>query len=186
MDRLILDLCGGTGSWSQPYRDAGYRVVIVDPYSDVEGAIRQDVRTFKVPPGPVWGILAAPPCTEFAVSGARWWEGKGTDPLHDAVSIVAACTRIIVASRPQWWALENPVGRLIDWLGPNCYTFDPYDFGDPYPKKTLLWGRFTEPVKTPVQPTDDRIHMMAPGPDRAKVRSMTPQGFARAFMEANP
>lgn len=56
-NKIILDLCGGTGSWSRPYKAAGYdvRVITLPEY---------DVRTY-VPPDNVYGILAAPPCTEF-------------------------------------------------------------------------------------------------------------------------
>jgi len=64
MDRLILDLCGGTGSWSNPYTNAGYEVIVVTLPDD-------DVRTFELPEKEVHGIFAAPPCTEFASSGAR-------------------------------------------------------------------------------------------------------------------
>jgi len=53
-DKIILDLCGGTGAWSKPYKDNGYNVrnITLPEY---------DVRTFKSPNN-VYGILAAPPC----------------------------------------------------------------------------------------------------------------------------
>ena len=63
MSKIILDLCGGTGSWSKPYRDAGYDVRLVTLPDD-------DVRLYA-PPKDVWGILAAPPCTEFSRAQAR-------------------------------------------------------------------------------------------------------------------
>ena len=52
-DKIILDLCGGTGSWSKPYRDAGYDVRVITLPDN-------DVRTYE-PPENVYGILAAPP-----------------------------------------------------------------------------------------------------------------------------
>lgn len=66
-------------------------------------------------------------------------------------------------------------------------TFDPCDYGDPYTKKTLLWGNFNRPAKQPVEPTmGSLIIKLSPSPDRARMRSATPPGFARAFFEANP
>lgn len=177
---MILDLCGGTGSWSAPYRAAGYEVLLVDLEQG------QDVRLLELP-AYVHGILAAPPCTHFSASGARWWKAKGPTALLESLSVVDACLRIIHMTRPKWWALENPVGRLRRYLGPPTYTFNPCDHGDPYTKKTLLWGEFNLPKKTPVPPTEgSKMLRLSPSPDRWKLRSATPPGFARAFFEANP
>lgn len=179
MGRIVIDLCGGTGSWSKPYVEAGYDVQLVTLPD-------QDVRLY-VPPDNVWGILAAPPCTEFAASGARWWAAKGEGPLLDGLSVLDACLRIIVRSKPQWWALENPVGRISRYLGKPVWSFQPYEFGDPWTKRTCLWGNFTIPQKSPVLPVEGgKIHRMGQGPKRAMLRSKTPEGFAKAFMEANP
>jgi len=175
---VILDLCGGTGAWSKPYKDAGYYVVIIDK--------EEDVRLFR-PPRYVHGILAAPPCTHLAGSGARWWKEKGKGALIESLSVVDACMRIILLAEPAWWCLENPVGRLTDYLGTPRMYFHPYEYGDPYTKKTCLWGDFNEPTKTPVEPTEGgKIHKMPPSPDRSMLRSITPPGFAKAFFEANP
>jgi hypothetical protein len=177
----VLDLCGGSGAWSQPYVDAGYDVLRIDIKSG------HDVRRFPALPHPVRGVLAAPPCTEFASSGARWWDGKGEQALTDALAVVDACMRVILVHNPLWWAIENPVGRLRNWLGEPRMSFDPADYGDPYTKKTLLWGRFERPAKRPVPAFQgSMMHRLPPGPDRAALRSVTPAGFARAFFEANP
>ena len=137
----------------------------------------------------IHGVLAAPPCTTFAVSGARWWEDKGEPALLEGLSIVDACLRIIMVTQPKWWVLENPIGRLRHYIGAPVATFQPWQYGDGYQKATQLWGDFNMPEPScPVKPpdTDQRIHLAAPGPGRARFRSMTPPGFARAFMEANP
>jgi hypothetical protein len=184
-DRIILDLCGGTGAWSRPYAEAGYDVRIVT-------LPEQDVRTFQPPPR-VHGILAAPPCTEFAGSGARWWNSKPPGKLAEALDIVFACLRITGQTKPEWWALENPVGRLrrlVPELGEPTLSFNPCDYGDPWTKRTLVWGQFRLPKPDPVPITHRKgsspIHRAAPGPERAAFRSLTPPGFARAFFEANP
>ena len=58
--KIILDLCGGTGSWSLPYKENGYDVrVITLP--------ENDVRKYH-PPKNVYGILAAPPCDQFSLA----------------------------------------------------------------------------------------------------------------------
>lgn len=70
--RIILDLCGGTGSWSRPYKEAGYDVRLVTLPDN-------DVRTY-CPPNRVYGVLAAPPAqnsvllreTDPAITKALW------------------------------------------------------------------------------------------------------------------
>ena len=178
-DKIILDLCGGTGAWSKPYKEAGYDVrnITLPDY---------DVRLYT-PPKNVYGILAAPPCTHLAISGARWWKLKGQAALFEGLAIVDACMRIILISNPIFWCLENPIGRLTKYFRPPQFKFDPCDFGDTYTKKTYLWGKFNIPKKNPVKPIRTNfIRDMPLGPDRIKRRSITPPRFAKAFFEANP
>ena len=178
--KTILDLCGGTGAWSKPYKDAGYYIMKVDILDSF------DVRLHKQMNIKVRGILAAPPCTHLAGSGARWWEGKGEEALLESLSIVDACLRAVVIYDPVFWALENPVGRLVHYLGKPKMYFNPCDYGDPYTKKTCLWGNFNEPAKNPVEPTEgSKMHFIPPSENRHKLRSITPPGFAQAFFEAN-
>lgn len=177
----IASLCDFTGNWSQPYRDAGYDVMQVDLQRG------DDVRLFQALPFPLRGVLAAPPCTHFAGSGARWWEAKGEQAILDGLALVDACCRIILIHRPQWWVIENPVGRLNRWLGEPAMLFDPADYGDAYTKRTCLWGHFKAPRKAPVFAAEgSKMHRLPPSPERAALRSETPMGFARAFFEANP
>ena len=128
--KIILDLCGGTGSWSKPYKDAGYdvRVITLPEY---------DVLTY-IPPKNVYGILAAPPCTMFSMARTN---AKTPRDLEGAMSTVYHCLRIIweaqyKGKRLKFWALENPKGRLRWFLGRPVLSFNPYDFGDAYKKPT--------------------------------------------------
>ena len=83
--RTILSLCDYSGSWSRPYADAGYEVQQIDIKTT------GDLRLLKYEKfSHVHGILAAPPCTHFAVSGSRWWSGKGDGPLLEGLSVVDA------------------------------------------------------------------------------------------------
>jgi hypothetical protein len=92
--RLILSLCDLSGNWSRPYAEAGYEVIAVDL------ARGQDVRLLRHLGRPVWGILAAPPCTHFARVGARFWEVKGEAALLEGLAVVDACLRAVAIYRP--------------------------------------------------------------------------------------
>ncbi len=187
MTRTILSLCDFTGNWPSPYRDAGYDVKLID--------IRhgQDVRLATFP-GRVHGILCAPPCTVFANSGNRW--PRTPEAMAAGLAVVDACLRFVVACRPVWWCLENPVGKLKRYLGDPVMRFNPCDYGDPWTKRTCLWGNFARPMARPVDATEgSKMHLMpgvlptdseATATRKRAARSVTPLGFARAFFEANP
>lgn len=175
MAKLILDLCAGSGAWSAPYRQARYLVRRID--------LPEDVRLIRYERARVHGILAAPPCTVFASSGARWL--RTPEQIRDALGVVDACLRAVAIYRPTWWALENPVGTLRRWLGPPTMRFDPCDYGDPYTKRTLLWGSFNLPKPAGVIPTEgSKMHKLSSS--QARERAITPPLFAQAFYEANP
>ena len=176
----ILSLCDYTGVWGSQYEDE-YEVIYVDLQRD-----GSDIRLFQHCED-VRGVIAQPPCDHFAVSGARWWKSKGTGALLEGLALVDACMRIILTSRPVWWVIENPVGRLRHYIGPPTGTFNPCDYGDAYTKRTCLWGEFTMPQKNPVEPTEgSKMHLIPPGPEQKNLRSATPEGFAKAFRMANP
>jgi len=139
-ERIILDLCAGSGSWSEPYKRAGYDVrrVTLPEY---------DVRMYMPPERGVWGIVAAPPCTEFSL--ARNAEPKRPRDFVGGLEVVSACLRIIVTTSPRWWALENPIGMLAHWLGSPADAFEPFEFGDPWTKATALWGSFARAERGP-------------------------------------
>jgi site-specific DNA-cytosine methylase len=195
-DKIILDLCGGTGAWSKPYKDAGYDVRLVTlPEWDARLFPSRPSVSPRTPKGftditnypEVYGILAAPVCTCFSGSGACW-PRTDTDILN-ALSIVDACLRIVWALKPNFWAMENPVGKLRKWIGESVMSFNPCDYGDPYKKRTLLWGDFNINLKrNPVLPIiPSPLHQNYGGKSvRTKeARSITPPRFAKAFFEAN-
>lgn len=201
--RIILDLCGGSGSWSRPYKEAGYdvRLITLPDY---------DVLEYEPPEG-VHGILAAPPCTEFSILNCRA-EPRERKP-QEGLKVVMACIRIIEKSRPVWWAMENPVGHLREYMGQPALTFQPWEYGDPWTKRTDIWGTFHPPPKLysrwedvpgklPLytrpgrgKPNFAYLHKAAlslipqlsfarPKTD-ADFRAITPPGFARAFFNSN-
>lgn len=131
--KIILDLCGGTGSWSKPYKEAGYDVRLITlPEHDV---------CLYIPPDNVYGVLAATPCEEFSI--AKHFHGKGnyTHNFKAGLEVCSACCRVILTTKPIFWAIENPAnGLLKKWLGEPDYIFSPWQFGHPYQKLTALWG----------------------------------------------
>lgn len=194
--KIILDLCGGTGSWSKPYKDAGYDVRLITlPYHDVRHFIVD--RELKNCIENVHGILAAPPCTMFSLARTT---AKTPRDFNAGMEVVGACLHIIWAVREnpnshlKFWALENPCGYLRQFLGKPALTFHPCDYGDPYTKKTDLWGYFKEPKKNPIQLTEEQKQKCAINnrdlphgiKGQANRRAITPQGFSKAFFEANP
>lgn len=210
--KVILSLFDYSGTWSQPYVDAGYEVIQID--KQIEGidindfCVQYIAEELDLPPF-VHGILAAVPCTEFACSGARWFAEKDADGrtaaaldlLDKTMATVEYYTvtdqDVIDDGFPglQWWVFENPISRigtLRPWLKQyGGFYFDPCDYGDPYTKKTELWGEFNkeamEALKDPVEPTEgSKMWKLFPSPDRQNIRSETPQGFATAFFNANP
>jgi len=181
-DKWVYSLCDYSGEWIKPYKEAGY------PTMQIDLKFGYDVRLLTVPDCFVWGVIAAPPCTVFAGSGAKWRALRATSEVLEGLSIVDACLRFIYATKPEFWALENPVGWLKDYLGEPQLYFDPCDYGDPYTKRTCLWGKFNMPVKNPVVPSQgSKIHLCWGGRSEhtKTMRSLTPPGFARAFYDAN-
>lgn len=185
----------------QPWLDAGIRAVTVDTQDPVNMHplrihMKADVRAFTPDPSPLI-VFAFPPCTDLAVSGARWYRDKGLRGLIRALEIVEAC-RAICDDSGAPYMIENPVGTLSTYWREPDYAFDPCDYGDPYTKRTLLWtggGFVMPPVVKPgdmfgaptwVPPTEgSKMHKLPPGPERANLRSETPKGFARAVFNAN-
>lgn len=144
----------------------------------------QDVRLLEHPREPVRGILAAPPCTLFSSAGAGTWSRRSEKELLDALAVVDACLRLVAVCQPDWWALENPPGRLERWLGPPDWSFQPFQFGDPWTKRTYLWGSFARPVRAEGEEVEAKGSRLASA--SKALRSQTPEGFARAFARANP
>jgi hypothetical protein len=196
-DKIILDLCGGTGAWSRPYLEEDYDVrnITLPEY---------DVRTYE-PPENVYGILAAPPCTVF--SKAAWNIKRADRNFKEGMEIVRACMNIIWKVQEngaplQFWALENPMGYLYNFLGKPAYYFQPWWFGDITflaTKRIALWGYFEKPSRdlfkrkipyiSPHTSRRDKVDKQRENhawyKSNSTERAITPPGFAKAFFEAN-
>lgn len=130
-------------------------------------------------------IIAFPPCTHLAVSGARWFKDKKEEQKEalEFVSLLldAPCDKI---------ALENPVSVISSKIRKPDQYIQPWQFGHPETKKTGLWLK-NLPKLVPTEIMEERRKNLTPsgqnklGPskDRWKLRSKTYQGIAKAMAE---
>lgn len=135
-------------------------------------------------------IIAHPPCTDLAVSGARWFPEKILDGRQQAsidffmAFVKADCPRI---------AIENPIGIMSTKYRKPDQIIHPWWFGHPEEKSTCLWLKGlpklipTNNVKEKMlklpKKQRERLHYLPPSPDRAKIRSKTFPGIAEAMAE---
>jgi site-specific DNA-cytosine methylase len=125
-------------------------------------------------------MIAHPPCTHLAVSGARWFRDK----LPQQEVALAFVRALLDAPIPRI-ALENPVSIISSRIRKPDQVIQPWQFGHGETKATCLWLKGLEPLK-PTEIVDGRVarvHKMPPGPNRWKERSRTYQGIADAMAE---
>jgi hypothetical protein len=204
MKKLILHLCADIGSDSRFYQlDNDYEVILIGEKIGVEN---------YYPPDNVYGIIANPVCTEFSTA-------SGFDKVKDidkGMFLVNHCLRIINKAKPVFWVMENPAnGRLREILGAPFATYQPWQYGSPWTKKTALWGNFkmpeplfknwgevtkndklyTKPKRNKPALADmhksaiEHIHEFEFAKDKIKTdadfRSLCSQGFANEFYKEN-
>lgn len=123
-------------------------------------------------------VVAFPPCTHLAVSGARWWPSKQREQA-EAIEFARA---IMECGAPRI-AVENPVGRLSSAIRKPDQIVQPWMFGHGETKATCLWLKGLPPL-VPTNVVDGRVarvHRESPGPERWKKRSRTLPGVAEAM-----
>ncbi|AYP28955.1 MAG: hypothetical protein [Bacteriophage sp.] len=125
-------------------------------------------------------MVAHPPCTHLAVSGARWFKEKQVEQ-QEALDFVR---RLLAANIPRI-ALENPVSVISTRIRKPDQVVQPWQFGHGETKATCLWLKNLPPLRPTqvVEGREARVHMMPPGPDRWKERSRTYSGIATAMAE---
>jgi len=128
-----------------------------------------------------WDLMIAhPPCTHLAVSGARWFKDK-VEEQKEALDFV----RTLLAAPIPRIALENPVSVISTQIRKPEQIVQPWQFGHGETKQTCLWLK-NLPLLQPTNVVDGReprVHRMPPSPDRWKLRSITYAGFAQAMAE---
>ena len=133
-------------------------------------------------------LIAFPPCTHLASSGARWFPAKRADGRQqDAIQFIRA---LMAANIPQI-AIENPVGVISTQIQRPSQIIQPWQFGEDASKKTCLWLQGL-PLLTPTNiitklryanQTPSGQNRLGPSPTRAAERSRTYQGIADAMAE---
>jgi site-specific DNA-cytosine methylase len=125
-------------------------------------------------------MIAHPPCTHLAVSGARWFKDK----QHEQEQALEFVRRLMTCCIPKI-CIENPVSVISTHIRQPDQIIQPWMFGHGETKKTCLWLKGLDKLlPTNIVPgRESRIHNMAPSPDRSKNRSRTYQGIANAMAE---
>lgn len=128
-----------------------------------------------------WDLMIAhPPCTHLAVSGARWFKDK-REEQKEALAFVQ---ELLDAPIPRI-ALENPISIISSKIRKPDQIIQPWMFGHGETKATCLWLK-NLPDLVPTNIVDGRearVHKMAPSPDRWKERSRTFKGIAQAMAD---
>ena len=125
-------------------------------------------------------MIAHPPCTHLAVSGARWFKEKQNEQAA-ALDFVQA----LLSANIPYIALENPVSIISSRIRKPEQVIQPWQFGHGETKATCLWLKGLPPLKPTsiVEGREQRIHKMPPSPDRWKERSRTFPGIAAAMAD---
>jgi hypothetical protein len=126
-----------------------------------------------------WDLMIAhPPCTHLAVSGARWFKDKLTEQ-GEALGFV----KTLMNAPIDKIAIENPISIISSRIRKPDQIIQPWQFGHGETKATCLWLKNLPLLKPEniVEGRENRVHKMPPSPDRWKERSRTFKGIAEAM-----
>lgn len=182
----VLIACEYSGAVRDAFIKQGHDAMSCDLLpTDVPGPHYQgDVRDVL---GDGWDLMVAhPPCTHLAVSGARWFKDKQVEQA-EALDFV----RLLLDAPIERIALENPVSIISSRIRKPTQIIQPWQFGHPERKATCLWLKglpkllptndVRDVMATLPKSVTERVHRMPPGPDRWKERSRTFEGVAEAM-----
>jgi hypothetical protein len=126
-----------------------------------------------------WDLMIAhPPCTYLANSGARWWAQR----QHEQAEALVFARLLLDAPIPRI-ALENPEGKIGSAIRHCDQRIHPWEYGEPYEKKTCLWLK-NLPLLQPtclMWPRQQKVWRMGQSKTRSRERSRTYPGFAAAM-----
>lgn len=123
-------------------------------------------------------MLAFPPCTHLAISGARWFKDKQVEQ-QEALEFV----RLLLNANIERICLENPVSIISTYIRQPDQIIQPWQFGHPEYKKTCLWLKNLPKLTYTniVFGRKERVHRLPPSPNRWKERSRAYKGIAEAM-----
>jgi len=181
----VLVACEFTGTVRRAFRELGHEAWSCDilPAEDGGPHIQGDVRQVL---GDGWDLMIAhPPCTHLAVSGARHFHRKQVEQA-EALDFV----RVLMDAPIPRIALENPVSVISSRIRKPDQIIQPYQFGHPESKRTCLWLKGLNPLQPTAvmqmrgrweNQTPSGQNKLGPSPDRWKIRSKTYPGIAHAM-----
>jgi site-specific DNA-cytosine methylase len=127
-------------------------------------------------------VIAFPPCTDLAVSGARWFKEKQKDGRQqESIMFFEFFTQL----KNTYVAIENPIGIMSRLYRKPDQIIQPWQFGHGETKATCLWLK-NLPLLIPtdiVEGREQKIWKLPPSPDRGTKRSKTYHGIAKAMAE---
>jgi hypothetical protein len=176
----VLVACEFSGTVRDAFRAHGHDAVSCD-LLPTEKAGPHIVGNVLSVLGQGWDMMIAhPPCTHLAVSGARWFRGKLPEQA-EALEFVRA---LLDAPIPRI-ALENPISVISSRIRRPDQIIQPWQFGHDETKATCLWLKGLAPLVPTaiVNGREAKIHRMPPGPERWKKRSRTYAGIAAAMAD---
>lgn len=177
----VLVACEYSGRVRSAFREAGHEAWSCD-LLDSEDGDRHHIKGDVLPLlADGWDLMIAhPPCTHLAVSGARWFKEKRAEQ-EEALEFVQT---LMNAPIPKI-AIENPVSVISSRIRKPDLIIQPWQFGHGETKTTCLWLKgLPKLIPTNIVPgREARVHRMPPSPDRWKERSRTYSGIAKAMAE---
>jgi hypothetical protein len=176
----VLVACEFSGTVRDAFIAAGHAAVSCDLLpSETPGPHIQDDVLCALEETSGWDLLIAhPPCTHLAVSGARWFKDKKVQQAA-ALDFV----RSLMDARVPRICIENPISIISSKIRKPDQIIQPWQFGHGETKATCLWLKGLPCLVPPniVPGREARVHRMPPGPDRWRERSRTFQGIASAM-----
>lgn len=194
MCKQVLIACESSGTVREAFRKRGHNAWSCDllPADDNSPYHYQADALMAIGWGDWDIIIAHPPCTHLASSGARHFAAKRADGRQQqGIDLFQQMAEKMSRHARHGWAIENPIGIMSRLYRKPDQIIQPWMFGHPETKATCLWLRFLPPLF----PTNDvkaemlalpvaqrnRIHHLPPSKDRWKIRSKTYQGIADAM-----
>jgi len=179
----VLVACESSGVVRRAFAARGHDAWSCDLLESEDGSPKHVVGDALDVIGDGWDLMIAhPPCTHLAVSGARHFPAKRADGRQQAA---LDFVRALLAAPIERIALENPVSIISTQIRPADQTVQPWWFGHGEVKATCLWLKnlpLLKPTEV-VEGREPRVHRMAPSPDRWRERSRTLAGFAAAMAD---
>jgi site-specific DNA-cytosine methylase len=178
----VLIACEYSGRVRDAFLERGHDAMSCDLLpSEVDGPHYQGPVEDVLSDG--WDLMIAhPPCTHLAVSGARYFAEKRADGRQQAA---LAFVQMLMDSSIDKWCIENPVSIISSHIRKPDQIIQPWEYGHGEVKATCLWLHNLPKLKPTncVEGREPKVHLMPPGPNRWKDRSRTFQGIASAMSQ---